>query len=405
MVSDKSLMSKSATLLLSYYKLQDISRNISDIDIVKQDINDILKAVSSINCGNPYEINLKGLIFQLSGKMLRKHDMESASDFINQSINFFEKAIDYRKTQFSTISIQEIYLNLGNARNMLYHPDQKENAVEQAHRSENEYNIALESKNKDVFYKAYIGLSYANYVLGNYEKGIEDATKAIDYFKEKKTNSNDLASVYNNRGLIYAALGKTNHSNFQNASDDFNEALNVAPQFIEARYNLENLNSNAINEKIQIGKFEEAEKDISSISDESQKIILNHNLANGYYENDNPGKALKILRDIFASDSNNSPSTILLCSILNSRSECTDEDLNKLTAINSDDSFYTSAQNLIGCIYYSRGNYGTAIEYLKNAVESETDLNKKKSFQKNLAICHFENNEKEKGEEILTLID
>ena len=146
--------------------------------------------------------------------------------------------------------------------------------MEEAHKAESDYNNAIESKNIDIINKAYIGLSYVNYILENYDKGIENATKAINHFKGKQFNSNDLASVYNNRGLIYAALGKDNYSNIQNASNDFNEALKAAPQFFEARYNLENLYSNSINEKILNNKFEEVEKDISDISNKKIKLIL-----------------------------------------------------------------------------------------------------------------------------------
>lgn len=394
-------MSESATLLLSYYNIQELSDDASDIDNI-QSINDILNSVRPITCDNPYDINLKGLIFQLSGKKVRNYDIKRASDLIKESITHFQNAIELRKTQFSVISIPEIYLNLGNARNMLYHPDQKEKAMEEAHKAESDYNNAIESKNIDIINKAYIGLSYVNYILENYDKGIENATKAINHFKGKQFNSNDLASVYNNRGLIYAALGKDNYSNIQNASNDFNEALKAAPQFFEARYNLENLYSNSINEKILNNKFEEVEKDISDISNKKIKLILLHNLANGYFEADNTDKAIEILRDNLALKPINSATTILFCSILHSRGEFEDEAFNNLTSISSDDPFYASAQNLIGCIYYSQGEYKKSIEYLNNAITYETDHSKKKSFQKNLAISYLENGEMVKGKNILS---
>ena len=104
-------MSESATLLLSYYNIQELSDDASDIDNI-QSINDILNSVRPITCDNPYDINLKGLIFQLSGKKVRNYDIKRASDLIKESITHFQNAIELRKTQFSVISIPEIYLNL-----------------------------------------------------------------------------------------------------------------------------------------------------------------------------------------------------------------------------------------------------------------------------------------------------
>lgn len=397
-------MSESATLLLSYYKLQELADDISSIETRRQSINEILKSVISITCDNPYDLNTKGLIFQLSGKMIRKDDIKSGSDLIKESINQFQNAIELRKSLFSVISLQELYLNLGNARNMLFHPDQKEKAMEEALKAESDYNKAIASKNNEIIYKAHIGLSYVNYVLEKYETGIDNATQAINFFKDKKTNAKDLASVYNNRGLIYAALGKVDNTAIQNASNDFNEALKAMPKFIEARYNLDNLSSNAINGKIQEKMFVEAEKEISSISNENTKTILLHNLANRYFEDDNADRALEILNEILTHKPNNSASVILFSSILHNRGEFDEGAFHNLNSITSDDSYYASAQNLIGCICYSTGDYGKAIEHLNNAIVSEKDIDKKKSFQKNLAICHLENGEKDKGESILSLL-
>ena len=349
-------MSESSTLLLSYYKLQELSENIKiyDKSTIIQNISNIIETVSKVNCDNPYDCYLLGLIYQLSGKIVKNYDKNRNAELINNSILFFERAISLRKTNFSTISTHEIYLNLGNARYMLYHPDQGDNARKLAQISESDYNNALLSKNPDIIYKAFIGLSYANYVLGNYESGIENATKAINYFKKINHNPKDLASVYNNRGLNYASLSKTDQSKIEYAFSDFNNALKEVPDFIEAISNIENLHSSIINGKIEAKNFEEAEKDLTTISNVNTKLILLHNLANAYYQDDKEDKALEILENIWAIEPINSASVILYCSILNSKGELDEKKSDKLKSISDDDLFYPSAQNLMGCIYYSQ---------------------------------------------------
>lgn len=398
-------MDQSSVLLQSYYKIKELYENsVKDDEItIFQVISKELDFIRNITCSDPYEANLKGLIFQYVGNQDKEVSKASKSDLIFEAINSFQYAIQLREEQFSSLSIQEIYLNLGNARNMLFSPDMEKESKEQALLSQIDYNKALLSKNQDIIHKVYVGTSYANYIIGKYQQGIEEASKAIEYFT-KYNDPNILATVFNNRGLIFLKLGLEDSNYYQKAIDDFHQALYFMPNFIEAKNNLASIEFVITNNKLSDGKLEEVERDISQLLDNDEKNILQHNLAKAYYEKDEYDQALEILDSLIKKPCN-SASIILYCTIIKDQETeySSIRDL-LIKKIPESDENYSSAQNLIGCTYFSQRRFSDAILYLQKAVEKEPDEKRRKIFQKNLAVCYSESGDYEKGEKILSSI-
>lgn len=396
-------MQESLVLIQSFYKIQKLSTSIHDnMEDTFEQISKELDKIKEIECNSPYDANIKGLIYQLAGKHLINKNPKLSLNTIKESISSFNIAIKLHENHFSNITLHEIYLNMGNSKNLAYSLKNLEKAKECASLSIEDYNNAISSKNKNIMYKTYIGISYAYYVLEEYNRGIDAATKAIDYFKGNNYQTYELASAYNNRGINYAALIKKDKNYYQKAYEDFELALNLLPTFSEAKINKDSLNNRVVLDLINSGQLDEAGKEINQLPITNDVLILIHNLANAYYSKNEPEKGLELLENCIKFDSFNSANLILYASILNSMESVDEKILTKLEAISIQDPLFASAQNLLGCIQFNKKNLSAAIFNLKKAVEHENDANQRNDYVKNLAICYYENGNDEEGIALLS---
>ena len=88
-----------------------------------------------------------------------------------------------------------------------------------------EQNIKKETPDEELTAVEYYnrGLEYKN--LGKYQLAIDDYNKAI------KINP-DYVDAYNDRGIAYHKSG-----NYKNALDDYNRAIKINPDYVKAYYN------------------------------------------------------------------------------------------------------------------------------------------------------------------------